>query len=149
MGKVVEKVAEELLAEEAVRCGLLSDGQYGSRKRMSAIDAAAIMVDTAHTAWREGNIVAVLLMDINAAFPSVGRGRLIHTMRGKGMDGDLIQWMASILADQMVKMVIEGNVMVIQPVEAGIPQGWPVSPILFAIYMSGLTTWDEQRVSRA
>jgi len=90
MGNVVEQEVAELLAEDADRRGLLSDGQYGSKKRRSAIDAGAIMVDRAHAAWREGHIASVLLMDIKAAFPSVGRGRLILRMRGKGMDGDLI-----------------------------------------------------------
>jgi hypothetical protein len=91
MGNAVKKVVAGLMAEEAERSGLLSDGQIGSRKRWSAVDAAAIMVDRAHAAWREGHIAGILLMDIKAAFPSVGRGRLIHTMRGKGMDGDLIR----------------------------------------------------------
>ena len=45
MGKLIEKVSAELLSEEAERRGLLSDGQFGSRKGRSAIDAAAIMVD--------------------------------------------------------------------------------------------------------
>jgi len=45
MGKVVEKVAAELLSVEAERRGLLSDGQFGTRNGRSAIDAAAIMVD--------------------------------------------------------------------------------------------------------
>jgi len=73
------------LAEEAERRGLRSDGQYGSRKRRSAIDVAAVMVDRADAAWREGSLAGALLMDIKAAFLSVGRGRLIHTMRGKGL----------------------------------------------------------------
>ena len=40
--------------------------------------------------WREDNITGVLLMDIEAAFPSVARGRLIHAMNAKKIDGDLI-----------------------------------------------------------
>jgi len=32
------------------------------------------------------------------------------------------------------------------PVEAGVPQGSPVSPILFTIYMSGLIKLVEERV---
>jgi hypothetical protein len=147
MGKVIEKVVAELLAEEAERRGLLSDGQFGSRKRQLAIDAAAIMVDRAHAAWREGSVAGVLLMDIKAAFPSVGRGRVGHTMKGKGIDGNLIRWMASFLSDRTVEMVIEGNVMERHPVEAAIPQGSPVSSILFAIYISGLIKWVEERVS--
>jgi len=42
----------------------LIDGQFGSRKGRSAIDAAAIMVDRAHVAWTNGHITDVLLMDI-------------------------------------------------------------------------------------
>jgi len=90
LGKVVEKVVVERLAEEAGRRGLLSDGENGSRNRRSAIDAAAVMVDRAHAAWRQGSIAGVLLRDIKAASPRVGRGRLIHRLRGKGIDGDLI-----------------------------------------------------------
>jgi hypothetical protein len=147
MGKVVEKVGAELLAEKAERRGLLSDGQYGSRKRRSAINAAAIMVDRAYTAWRGGHIAGVLLMDIKAAFPSVGRGRLFHTMRGKGMDRDLIRWTACVLTDRTVGMVIDGNVMKRHPVEGGIPQGSLVSPILFAFYTSVLIKWVKEKVS--
>jgi hypothetical protein len=46
-------------------------------------------------------------------------------------------------------MIIEGNAMERHPVEAGVPQGSPVSPIHFAIYTSGLTKWVEHYVSEA
>ena len=72
-GKVVEKVVAELLSDEAERRGLLSKGQFGSRRGWSAINAAAIMVDRAHSAWKGGHIAGVLLMDINAAFPSMAK----------------------------------------------------------------------------
>jgi hypothetical protein len=78
MGKVVEKVVAELVSEEAESRGLLSDGQFGSSKGRSAVDAAAIMVDRAHAAWMNGHITGLLLMDIKAAFPSVAKGRLVN-----------------------------------------------------------------------
>jgi len=56
----------------------MRDGQFGSRRGRSAIDAAAIMVDRAYAARRNGHITGVLLMDIKAAFPSVGKGRLVN-----------------------------------------------------------------------
>jgi len=81
MGNGVEKVAAEPLSVEAERRGLLRDGQFGRRKGRSAIDAAAIMVDRAHTAWTHGHITAVLLMHIKPAFPSVAKGRLVNLMK--------------------------------------------------------------------
>jgi len=90
MGKVVEKVVAELLSDEAERRGLLSDRQFGSRRGRSAIDAAAIIVDRAHAAWKGGHVAGVLLMDIKAAFPSMAKGRLVNLMKVRQMDGDLI-----------------------------------------------------------
>jgi hypothetical protein len=149
MGKVVEKVAAELLSVEAERRGQMSHGQFGSRKGRSAIDAAAIIVDRAHAAWTNGHITGLLLMDIKAAFPSVAKGRLVNLMKARQMDGDRIRWTERFLSERTVEMVIEGNAMERHPVEAEVPQGSPVSPILFAIYTPGLIKWVEQYVSEA
>jgi hypothetical protein len=91
MGKLVEKVVAELLLEEAEKRELLSEGRYRSRKGRSAVDAVAIMVDSAHAAWKNGHISGVLLMDIQAAFPSVEKGRLVTLMKVRQMDRDLIR----------------------------------------------------------
>jgi len=146
MGKAVEKVVAQVLSDEAERGALLSDGLFGRRKTRSAIDAAAIMVDRAHSAWKEDNIAGVILMDIKAAFLTIARGRLIHAMKAKQINGDLIQWTESFITDRTVEMVIEGNVLQIHPVEAGVPQGSPVSPILIAIHTAGLIKGVEERV---
>jgi hypothetical protein len=146
MGKVVEKVVAELLSEEAERRGLHTDGQFGSRKGRSAVDAAAIMVDIAHATWTNGHITGVLLMDIKAAFPSVAKRRLVNLMKVRQMDGDLIRWTESFLSERMVEMVIKGNAMERHPVAAGVAQGSPVSPILFPIYTSGQIKWVEDYV---
>jgi hypothetical protein len=126
MGNVVAKVVAELLSVEAERRGLLSDGQFGNRKGRSAIDAAAMMVDRAHTAWMDGNITGGLLMDIKAVFPSVAKGRLVNGMKAKHIDGILIRWTDSFLSERTVEIIIGGNAMTRHPVEAGVPQGSPV-----------------------
>jgi len=107
------------------------------------------MVDRAQAALTNGHISGVLLMDIKAAFPSVAKGRLVNVLKIRQMDGDLIRWMESVLSVMTVEVIIEGNAMERQPVEAGIPRGSPVSPFLFAIYTSGLIKWVEEYVSAA
>ena len=166
MGKVFDKVAAELVSGEAERRGLLSDGQFGSRTGRSAIDAAAIMVDRAHAAWTNGHVTGVLPMDIKAAwtnghirgvlpmdikaaFPSVAKGRHVNLMMARQMDGDLLRWTESFLPERTVAMIIKGNAMERHPAEAGVLQGSPGSPILFAIYTSGLIKWVEEYVSEA
>jgi hypothetical protein len=102
------------------------------------------MINRAHNAWLHGNIVGVLLMDIKAAFPSVAKGRLVNAMEEKRMDGDFIRWTHNFLSKRTVEIVLEGKAMERQPVEAGVPQGSPVSPILLAIYSAELIAKGER-----
>jgi hypothetical protein len=46
-------------------------------------------------------------------------------------------------------MIIEDNNMERYPVEVGVPQASPVSPILCVIFTSGQIKWVEESVSRA
>jgi len=119
MGKVVKKVVAEMLSDEAERRELLSDGQFGSRRGRSAIAAAASTVVRAHAAWQGSHIAGVLLMHINAAFPSMAKGRLVNLKKFRQMDGDLIRWTESFLLERTVEMIIEGNAMERHPMEAG------------------------------
>jgi hypothetical protein len=65
------------------------------------------------------------------------------------MDGDLIRWTERFLSERTVQMIIDSNAIETHPVEAGVQQGSPVSPILFAIYTSGLIKWVEEYVLEA
>jgi len=105
------------------------------------------MVDTAHAAYTHGHITGMLLIDITAAFPRVSKGMLVNLMKVRQMDGDLRPWTESFLPERMVEMIIDGNTIERHLVEAGVPQGSPVSLILFAIYTSSLINWVEEYVS--
>ena len=111
------------------------------RRIRSAIAAAAITVDRANSVWNQHNITGDLVMDIKAAFPRVSGKRPIDAMNANRTDGDLIRCTKSFLSDRTAAMVIEGNVLQSHPVEAGVPQGSPVPPILFAIHSAGLMNW--------
>ena len=57
LGKVVEKVAANAIAAECERRKLLHDGQFGCRKRRSAIDAVGRLMKRVEEAWGRGNTV--------------------------------------------------------------------------------------------
>jgi len=75
------------------------------------------------------------------------KGRLVNLLKVSEIDGDLIRWTQSCLPERMVEMIIEGNDIETHPVDSGVPQGSPVSPILFAIYTSRLIKWVEDYLS--
>jgi len=60
------------------------------------------------------------------------------------MEGDLIQLMETCVSERAVEIIIESNAMETHPVESGVPQGSPISQILFVIYTSELIKWVEE-----
>jgi hypothetical protein len=98
-----------------------------------AIDPATILVNRVHLAWKDDNIMGVLLVDINGAFPRLVKGRLIRVMIPKKIEGDLIHCDRCSFLGTPVQMVIKDNVLQNHLVEAGIPQCLLVSLILHMI----------------
>ena len=69
-------------------------------------------------------------------------------MRDLGIDDGLIGWTQSFLTDKSVELVVDGFTNERQKVKSGIPQGSPVSPILFLIYISGVFSIVEEQLSQ-
>jgi len=138
LGKVVGKVAANAIAEECERRRLLHDGQFGCRKRRSAVDAVGRLMKRVEEVSGRGNTAAVLLMDVKGAFPHVARGNLIKRMEEMGFEADLVRWVESCMDERKVIMSMDGKEGDSMDVETGVPQGSPVSPVLFIVYLSGL-----------
>jgi hypothetical protein len=69
------------------------------------------MVDRGHAAQTNGHLTGVHHLDIKAAFPSVGKGRLVDLMMVRQMEGDLIRWTESFLSESILETLLEGNAM--------------------------------------
>ncbi len=77
-------------------------------------------------------------MDVKGAFDHISKGQLLTRMIELGVNGDLVFWTDSFLTDRKVQLVINRHDNPEREIKTGIPQGSPVSPILFLIYISGV-----------
>jgi hypothetical protein len=146
LGKVIEKLVAELITDFAEAQGLFHEGQFGGRRQHSAVDAVACLIGEIEYAWSEGKLGACLFMDIKGAFDYVIGHKLINGLQDTGMDGDLVRWVASFLSNRRALLVIDGHAGKEVPVSSGLPQGSPVSPILFVLYVRLLATAIESAV---
>jgi ribonuclease HI len=137
LGKLAEKAAAEILSKMCEQTGLLHRGQFGSRKRRGAIDAVTKLIAAVEQAWKNKKIAGTLFLDIKGAFPNVIRQQLVQRLVQIKIPGDIIRWVDSFFTDRKIQLVIDGYTCPAKEVEAGLPQGSPISPILFAIYISG------------
>jgi len=99
----------------------------------------------AEEAWGRGNTAAVLLMDVKGAFPHMAKGNLIKRMEEMGFEADLVRWVESFMEERKVIVSMDGKEGDSMDVETGVPQGSPVSPVLFVIYLSGLFGQVEEK----
>ena len=113
-------------------------GQYGGRPQRSALDAVGVVMAQAQEAWKRGKVVGALMMDVAVAFPSVARGCLLRMLSATEVDKNLVDWVNSFMKERKVVMSVDGQEGEAKEVETGLPQGSPVSPVLFTVYMADI-----------
>jgi hypothetical protein len=82
--------------------------------------------------------VSTLFLDIKGGFDNVSASVLMAHLRMKGVSEYLITWIGSFLRERTCRLVFQGSPQTFRPVQVGVPQGSPISPLLFVIYVSSL-----------
>lgn len=79
-----------------------------------------------------------LFLDIKGAFDHVARGQLLAILAKLRLPPSLISWVSSFLRNRTLRLSFNGQIEGFSTLDTGIPQGSPISPILFLIYIRDL-----------
>jgi len=85
-----------------------------------------------------GRKVSTLFLDIKGGFDNVNPSTLCGMLKAKAVNPYLVSWTRSFLTGRTCRLRYQGSPKVFAPVAVGTPQGSPVSPLLFVIYVSRL-----------
>lgn len=140
IGKIMEAVMARRINELVEQHLLLPQTHMGGRKMTSVETAVQLLTEKTHAAWkRKGRCVAsILSLDVQGAFDNVWHKRLIHNLRKRRIPDNIVKWTESMVNERVTYITLEGERS--RPIRrnTGIPQGSPLSPILYLFYNADL-----------
>ena len=139
---MLEKIYATRLSYLANTSGLLHSSQLGGRKqRSTTIDAALPLtqyIDEQRKSRKvpSHTITTSIFLDIQGGFDHVSKENLLGILEKLCLPRAFINWVNSFLSNRSIKLAFNDNQMQ-QPtsLSVGTPQGSPISPILFLLYI--------------
>ena len=137
LGKVMESIMSKKITHLAETHRLLPDSRMGARRGRSTETALELLTEQIHTVWGQGNdkIATLLSMDVAGAYDTVSHRRLIHNTK---IPKWITDWVDSFLNERSTTPAIYSRVTGIFELRTGIPQGSPISPVLYLFYNADL-----------
>lgn len=136
--KVLTTALTFRLSSFAESSGILPDFQFGFRKSLSTTSAVAILTECIKNAFNNKKRVYACFVDYKKAFDLVNRDKLLVKMQGLGIPFQICRLIYDILSG--LRMRVRSNDMVSPPFPSfnGVPQGDPLSPLLYSLFTADL-----------
>ena len=139
LGKTLEAVIANRISALVEKHQLLPPNHFGARRRRSCEQALNILIEKIHDAWRAGKVLSLVSFDVKGAYNGVDPGVLLRRLRERRIPEILIRWIDSFCSRRRATIAVnayQSEEMAIH--HAGLPQGSPLSPILFLFLNANL-----------
>jgi len=136
--KILERIIAARLLTTARLKGLLHPNQCGSLPALSTYDACLTLTNDVRTLQRPRLKVSSRFLDIKAGFDNVDNNTLARILREGGRPPYLVSWVSSFLGERSCTLIFQGAPRTPAPFNVGAPQGSPISPLRFLLYVAPL-----------
>ncbi len=138
IGKVMERVVFKHFYHFCIEHNLLTWRNSGYKPLDSSINQLIFITHTIYESLEQGRDVCFVSLDASAAFDRVWHDGLIYKIQCKGVTGNLLKWFKSYLSNRFQRVVIKGQYSEWTKINAGVPQGSILGPLLFLIYIDDI-----------
>lgn len=123
---------------------LLHSSQSGFRTSHSTETTLLGVTERLRNQLDSGETVALILLDLSAAFDTISHHILTNTLSSLGIQGSALTWIASFLSNSTFQICSAIANSDIYPLPHGVPQDSILSPLLFNLYVRPLADIAEQ-----
>jgi len=127
--------------------GLVSDEQQGFRTDRSCHSAALILEIIKGRRKQGKKPLHVAFLDISKAYDTVNHEILFQIMKNKGIQGTYLENIKELYTNNILSTISPEGKMQGTPMNRGIRQGCPLSPLLFALYVD-IVTGEMQKLNK-
>jgi ribonuclease HI len=146
LGKALEAVIAERISSLVETHGLLPTNHFGARKQRSAEQALILLQEYIYNAWRAKKVLSLVSFDIKGAYNGVCKERLIQRLQARGISPTLTKWINAFCSSRRARIIVNGETsQSFLLSQAGLPQGSPLSPILFLFFNADLV---QQKITK-
>ncbi|CAL8143432.1 unnamed protein product [Orchesella dallaii] len=133
--KLLDKCIYKQLSEYFEKNNLFTNRQFGFRKKLTTSHALIALTDFLYEKLDEGNVCAVLALDLQKAFDSVNRDILVNKLLWYGIDCKIIN---ELIFNRSQYVEVNNKKSSIKYTTKGIQQGAATSSLYFSIYINDL-----------
>jgi hypothetical protein len=139
LGKLLEAVMARRLSYYAETYELLPETQFGGRPGRTTEQALLVLANAIDQAWLKDKVITLVAFDLKGAFNGVNKLTLDARLEERGIPAIARKWIQSFMDGRTASIKFDDFKTEEAPLEhAGLAQGSPLSPILFAFFNADL-----------